>query len=447
MGVIFQIAFRNLLQARRRSLFLGGAIAIVTALLVVLMSLSAGISAQVLDSATNLSTGHVNVAGFHKTTPTASAPIITEAKRVRKIVEENTPHLKYTPERHRGWAKVVSATSSIQSGLSGLIVDEEKVLFDSLQLAKESEYVDGGRDEVIGDPLKLAEPRTAMLFATQAKKLGVTVGDVVTIRTEAGNGQTNTIDLTVVAVARDVGLLSSWTVFTPKSAILELYQLQPDTTGAIQVYLDDVSRSAATMSHLREVLAKEGFTLMDHVPQPFFFKFDSVASEDWTGQKLDLTTWDDELSFLVWILTALDSISFTLVAILLAIIAIGILNTMLMAVRERTQEIGTLRAIGMSKRRALMMVLFEALILGAIATLAGALVGSFIAVTVDAAQISVSNAALRAILLSDVITMRVEFATVAMAVVTLTLFTGIAALWPSLRAARLQPVTAIHKVD
>lgn len=447
MDTILAIAFRNLLQARRRSLFLGGAIGIVTTLLVVLLSLSAGISAQLVDAATHLSTGHVNVAGFYKSNPTASSPIITQAKRMREIVEKNTPGLDYTLERHRGWAKIVSPTGTIQAGLAGLTVAEEQRLFDSLQLARESEYVEGGRDEIIGDPQRLAEPRTAMLFASQAKKLGAIVGDVVTVRTEASGGQSNTIDLTVVAVARDVGLLSSWTVFTPTSTILEVYQLQPDTTGAVQIYLKDIDRAGAVMSHLRQVLAKEGFVLMDHVPQPFFFKFDSVASEDWTGQKLDLTTWDDELSFLVWILTALDTISVTLVLILLAIIAIGILNTMLMAVRERTQEIGTLRAIGMSKRRVLFMVLAEALLLGALATLGGALLGALIAVSVDAAEISVANEALRAILLSDTISMRVELPKVLAAVGALTLFTGFAALWPALRAARLQPVTAIHKVD
>lgn len=447
MRIISLIAIRNLLQARRRSFFLGGAISIVTMLLILLVSLSAGISRNLVEAATTLSAGHVNVSGFYKSTPSASSPIITDYAQVRKIVEANTPGLDYVIDRHRGWAKVVSPTASLQSGLSGIDVAQEDVLFEAIQLAKESEYLDGGRDEVLGDPGQLANDATALLFASQARRLGVTVGDVVTVRSEAAGGQANTIDLTVVAVARDVGLLSSWTVFTPTSAILDLYQLRPTTTGAIQVYLDDIDDAAAVMSHLREVLAKEGYILMDYLPQPFFFKFDAVASEDWTGQKLDLTTWRDEVSFLVWILTALDSISFTLVSILLAIIAIGILNTMLMAVRERTQEIGTVRAIGMSKRQVLALILVEALFLGAAATTLGALVGSLIAIGLDAAQIRVPVEALRAILLSDVIALRVEPGKVVLAIFSLTAFTGFAALWPSIRAARMQPVTAIHKVD
>ena len=79
-------------------------------------------------------------------------------------------------------------------------------------------------------------------------------------------------------------------------------------------------------------------------------KFETVNREDWTGQKLDVTTWEDEISFMTWTLTALQGLSFVLIVILIAIIVIGIMNTMWIAIRERTREIGTLRAIGMQRR-------------------------------------------------------------------------------------------------
>ena len=40
---------------------------------------------------------------------------------------------------------------------------------------------------------------------------------------------------------------------------------------------------------------------MDPDPRPFFVKFDSVNRESWTGQKLDVTTWEDEAIFAVWL--------------------------------------------------------------------------------------------------------------------------------------------------
>ena len=68
LGVDLTIAFRSLVQHRRRTLFLGTAIAAVTTLLVLLNGLTTGVRETMIDTATTLSTGHVNVGGFFKVT-------------------------------------------------------------------------------------------------------------------------------------------------------------------------------------------------------------------------------------------------------------------------------------------------------------------------------------------------------------------------------------------
>ena len=88
---------------------------------------------------------------------------------------------------------------------------------------------------------------------------------------------------------------------------------------------------------------------MDPDPRAFWMKFEKVNREDWTGQKLDVTTWEDEMSFIPWTITAITWLSCMLIVILLVVIVVGIMNTMWIAIRERTREIGTLRAIGMQR--------------------------------------------------------------------------------------------------
>ncbi|HEY1533942.1 MAG TPA: hypothetical protein VGF76_07980 [Polyangiaceae bacterium] len=61
----FRIGFLSLFEHRRRAFFLGAAVAAVTALLVLLNGLSAGIRSTLVDTATTLSTGHLNVGGFY----------------------------------------------------------------------------------------------------------------------------------------------------------------------------------------------------------------------------------------------------------------------------------------------------------------------------------------------------------------------------------------------
>lgn len=434
MRVLLLIAFRNLLGARRRTGLLSTAIGLVTMLLVLLLSLSSGIEDNLVDAATTMSGGHVNVGGFYKASAGSAAPVITEVPRIREIVAANTPGLDYVVDRNRGWGKLVSPTGAIQVGISGLDIAEEARFVDHLQVTS-------------GDARRLAEPTSVLLFENQAERLEVGVGDVLTIQTETLGGNTNTIDVTIVAIAKDVGLLSSFSVFTPKATIYELYRLPADSSGAVWVYLEDIGDADAAMRHLREVFAAEGYEVMDHVPAPFWMKFEGVQGEDWTGQKIDITTWRDEVSMLTWVITAFDTVTWFLVAILVAIIAVGIMNTMWNAVRERTREVGTMRAIGMRRGRVAALFLVEAVLLGLFATLSGALLGSVVAIALDAAEIVVPVEAMAAILLSDQLNLSVHAFDVLSAVVVLTGLTAISALWPAIRASRLQPVTAIGHTE
>ena len=447
MALLFRIALRNLIAARRRSLLLGTAIGMVTAALILLMALSQGITDNLVKAATTMSAGHVNVAGFFKPTSGSVAPIVTGKTAVREVVEKALPNIDYIVERHRGWGKVISETGTIQAGLSGLIAADESRFFDRLQLAKESDYVEGGRDEVVGDARELAQPGTVVLFGDQARRLGVRVGDTITIRTETMSGMTNTADARVVAVAKDMGLLSSFAVFVPRDLVVELYQLNEDTTGALWVYLKDIDAAADSMGKVRDALVAAGFDVRDHEPMPFFFKMESVMSEDWSGQQIDVTIWRDEVSFLTWVITGFNAVSWFVVNILGVIIAVGIMNAMWNAVRERTREIGTMRAIGMGRRQVLTLFMFEAMLLGLGSTCAGALAGVLIALGVDAAHIHLPYDAIRAVFMSDTLHLAVSPFAVVASVILFTTLTSLAALWPSVRAARLTPVKALAHAE
>ena len=158
-------------------------------------------------------------------------------------------------------------------------------MFDVLKLAPTSTYLDNGRrDEFIGDLKKLGEPKTCALFAAQAKRLGVRVGDQVTIRTETLRGMSNTTDATVVAVLEDMGLVNSWSMFVPTETILSLYGIREDSTGAIMIYLEDIDKADEVLAHLRGVLTDAGYPILDHDPRPFFVKFEVISGQSWMGK-------------------------------------------------------------------------------------------------------------------------------------------------------------------
>jgi putative ABC transport system permease protein len=79
--------------------------------------------------------------------------------------------------------------------------------------------------------------------------------------------------------------------------------------------------------------------------------------------ELEVETWRDISPETDLIISSLDISSFIVIAIILLALAFGIINTMLMAVLERTREIGVLMAIGMTRMRLFGMVVLETLLL------------------------------------------------------------------------------------
>lgn len=432
LRIDLQIAARNLAKHTKRNTFLGGAIAAVTALLVLLGALTAGIRATMLESATTLMTGHVNVGGFFKITSGSGAPLVSDYPRVLEDARQLVPELDFAVARGRGYAKTIAEGGSMDQVLGGIDIQSEPRFRQVIQL------VEGSLDE-------LAQPGTLLLFQDQAKRLGVHVGDSLTLSAPTQRGVNNTADVRLVAVARNVGILSSFSAFLPMETLRQLYQIKNSTTGVIQLYLKDSAAARQVAARLRDGLATRGWRVMDANPKPYWEKFQTVNSEDWVGQKLDITTWEDEMSFLTWILAALGGLTGLLVAVLMVIVVIGIVNTLAIAIRERTREIGTLRAIGMQRTKVLWLFLLEAALLGIFGTVAGASAGVGIAALLNLGHLPVSES-VQMFLLQQYLVLLVEPRVVAIYVAVIAAITTLAALYPAWYAARLKPVTAMHHI-
>lgn len=447
MGIYVQVAFRNLLQARRRSLLLALALSVVSMLLVLLLSLSQGMSESLLETTTTLASGHVNVHGFYKPSPNSGAwPVLSDEGEIRAVIAEALPDHDYVTTRMHGFGKVVSDTSSIMTSITGIVPAEEQRFLSRLSLAPERDYKEGGSDEPKGDLSQVGQPGTLFLFANQAKRLGVGVGDPVIIAAETGGGAMNSVDLTVVGVGRDLGINTSFISFTSKETLHQLYQTLPEATGTLQVYLRDIDGSIAARNRLAEVMEAKSLGVLENIHQPFYMRIEALSNEPWSGQRFDVNTWEDEGAHGKWAIAGFDGISYFLVSILILIIAIGIMNTMWMSVRERTPEIGTLRAIGMKRSRVLFLFVTEALLLGLAASLVGGGVGALISWGIDSMQLLLPSDAARTVLMSDTLHLSVRPAQILRAIVTFTLVTGLASLVPASRAARMKPVSAIQHV-
>ena len=113
--------------------------------------------------------------------------------------------------------------------------------------------------------------------------------------------------------------------------------------------------------------------------------------------------------------------------------AVGMLNTMLMSVLERTREIGVLRALGWQRRQVVGMILREALVLGAVGGVCGILLG--IGLVWMLQQIP---------FIGSMIEPSYEAGLLAQAMVMALVAGVIGGLYPSWRATRMRPVEALR---
>jgi ABC-type lipoprotein release transport system permease subunit len=150
---------------------------------------------------------------------------------------------------------------------------------------------------------------------------------------------------------------------------------------------------------------------------------------------------------MTWILKAIDGVSFLLVCVLASIIALGIINALWIAVRERTREIGTLRAIGMKRNGVLSMIMLEAAFLGFIATLVGVTISAVVSLSLDAAEIEIPTQAVQGILMSKHFHFVVEMPQLLFTILGFTALCTLASIWPAARAARMRPISAIHMTE
>jgi len=132
--------------------------------------------------------------------------------------------------------------------------------------------------------------------------------------------------------------------------------------------------------------------------------------------------------------------------IILAALAFGIINTMLMVVLERTRELGMLTAIGMNKRKVFSMIMLESVFLSLIGAVIGMIISYVLVRITGNTGINLGQAAegMEALGYSAIIYPKIS-AGFFVIVTILIIITGIlSSIYPAMKALRLNPVEAIR---
>jgi|CXWL01.1.fsa_nt_gi putative ABC transport system permease protein len=403
MSRLPSLALRNVGRNRRRTVITGAAIFVCVALVIILKGFITGTEDVMLADVVE---GRVGALQVHQ------KGYVDNIEAVPTSMS-----MPYTPElvaRIKAVPGVKGVTGRLQ--FSGLISNgKTQTMFigRAIDVATEKQACPLA-DAVLksGQPLAARE-HAALLGYELAKSFGVEAGATVNVLANSPEGRQNSLDVTVK------GLTSSSFPFENKRVLtmpLETAQELLGMNGRVTEYavaIDDITHIEKVRADLAQAL----------------------------GPEFEVHTWS-QLQTFVRDLIDRQAFIMRMISIVLFIIALTVIaNTMLMSVFERVREIGTLLAVGVRRMQVLWLFILEAALLGVLGGLTGVIAGrlGLLAMTLIGIEFQLPGTSRTAVLAPHV-TVAYVAGTVAVAMFGAIL----AAMWPSFRASRLNPVDALR---
>ncbi|HBR35217.1 MAG TPA: hypothetical protein DD734_11335 [Firmicutes bacterium] len=162
--------------------------------------------------------------------------------------------------------------------------------------------------------------------------------------------------------------------------------------------------------------------------------------------KINVITMYEGASDILMLEGALNLLTMIAVLVLFFIILIGVVNTLRMTIKERTREIGTMRAMGMQKRDVRNVFVMETLFLTALSCGAGVLLGLAVMGILSAITFDTTSA-LSMILKDGHLFFKPSGSSILGNFLLIMVIAGITAYFPARRAANLSAVEALRHYE
>ncbi len=398
------IAWRNILRNKRRSFILILSIMVGVIALVLTDAFSIGMMQQMLTNQIGTDAGYIQIhsKGYHDD-PTLKNSIENTAP-VRAALSHDSTTVSFS-ERLRVFGLISSASNSSGVSIVGIVPREEERITTVHKYIVKGTYLTDKPDDII-------------ISTATAEKLKVGIGDKVVIMASRIGGSVG------AEACRVVGLF-------------ETFDSGFDQT---HVYIP--------LETARKMLGAAG-RVSEFVVNPIDPKqTDSISRQlrSRLPSDMEVLTYKQMLPLLVMQIQLYDQMIYIFYAIIAIALIFGIINTMLMAVMERTHEFGVDMAIGMSNKRIVTMILTEAFYLGAVGTVVGLAISLAINIPLSHSgwNLAAFSQSLKSVGIGTKIYPVVGASTVLNAAIIIPIATVIGAIYPAMRAIKLQPVEAIR---
>lgn len=423
---IMKIAFRNLLRFKRRTFLTGSLIAIGVILVIVFGGLATSFKESVIGVLTNssLSDMQIHPKGYVESIDNLPLNIFLkphQLNKVTQVLDENKNIVAYSP-RIRFSAMVSNYAQT--SGIRLTAIYPEKENLTCVGLAKRINGIKSYENFVKKGEIILPE----VLF----KGLSLKLGDEIVIIATNKDGAVNGVPLKIAGVIAGVMGPSG------KDGYIHI----DDAKNILRMEETDISEIAVRVknfSELDSITKKVAKSLGAMAGQKH--KHQTMdASKSLAKQVFEVHSWDQLAPFST-IAQMIDVLIMMVRLILISIVLISVMNIMMMSVYERTNEIGTIAALGTVPRKIMLLFLFEGVGLGVISAIAGALIGVGVLIIFALSKVTLNFHGIDVLIAPSI-----PWGAVGMAFSTVVLISIIGSLQPAYKASKLEPVDALRHV-
>jgi ABC-type lipoprotein release transport system permease subunit len=409
MQLYFRLAWRNIWRHRRRTIIIVLAMSMTLALMMFYDGLMSGFTDTIYGNAVKVLGGNIQVHAPGYRSQANSTPLLplADPQAVIKAAQANP--------------QVLAATQRINTG--GLVTNHEgafAVGITGVQPENELNVNIIGQNVKAGRNLTSADGDVILIGKGLADAMSVQVGDRITLVGRSQHQQMRQRTMTVVGIF-DLGMadIEKQTVYISLAEAQNLYNLNGQSTE-VAVFLKQLGQEAQVINNMKPSLP--GYEI-----ESFEANYPELASAISTkGGVMNIFS-----------------------VVIIAIAGVGILNLLLMAVYERTREIGMLGAIGLRPAQISLLFILEGVMIGLVGVAVGivfglAINGLLMKVGLDFSSFSTVTSYMALIKSKIYPTWGLEKLVMRASVVAI--ISALASLIPAIEAGRREPAEALHYV-
>ena len=326
MLLYLRLAWRNVWRHRRRTLIVVLAIGMGLMMMMLYDGIVAGFNQAIYGNAVQVLGGNIQIhaEGYGEQTAQAALLPLRNDEQIAEAARQQ-PQVAMASRRIKTGGMATSAEGAFGVNIIGIEPQYEQAV------SLEAKKVSAGR--------YLAPDDTDQIFIGQglATAMDIGIGDRITLVGRDIHKQMRKRTMTVVGIYDiDMPDIEKGNIYLSLAEAQDLYGLNGTSTeGAISLH--QIGEEDAVLQALRPVIG---------------------ASE--------AQTWATSFPELVQALESKGAVMDIFSVVILFIAGIGILNMLLMAIYERTREIGVLAALGMKPRQISLLFLLEGGMMGAV---------------------------------------------------------------------------------